>query len=130
MSKTTVGIINVTGYAGIELARLLSQHPEVELVSVTGRSAAGQKLGAVFPHLSSSDLTIEAELGEVDFVFSAMPHKESAEAIMPLLNHGIRVVDISADFRLKDAEHYLSWYGYTHPTPQLLKEAVYGLPVL
>ncbi|GAH77995.1 unnamed protein product, partial [marine sediment metagenome] len=61
MSKTKVGIINVTGYAGVELARLLYQHPEVELASVTGRSAAGQKLGNVFPHLASIDLTIEAE---------------------------------------------------------------------
>jgi len=72
MAKTKVGIINVTGYAGVELARLLSQHPGVELASVTGRSAAGQKLGAVFPHLASLDLTIEAQPGEVDFVFSAM----------------------------------------------------------
>ena len=75
MSKTKAGIINVTGYAGVELARLLYQHPEVELTSVTGRSAAGQKLGTVFPHLASLDLTIEAELGEVDLAFSAMPHK-------------------------------------------------------
>ncbi|MDH5696858.1 MAG: N-acetyl-gamma-glutamyl-phosphate reductase, partial [Dehalococcoidia bacterium] len=62
MSKTKVGIINVTGYAGLELARLLYQHPEVELTSVTGRSAAGQKLGTVFPHLASMDITIKAEL--------------------------------------------------------------------
>ncbi len=65
MSKTKVGIINVTGYAGVEQARLLSQHPAVELASVTGRSAAGQRLDDVFPHLASLDLTIEAELGEV-----------------------------------------------------------------
>ena len=101
-----VGIINVTGYAGVELARLLYQHPEVELTSVTGRSAAGQKLGTVFPHLAGIDLTIEAELGEVDLVFSAMPHKESAKEVIPLLNRGIKVVDISADFRLKDAAEY------------------------
>ncbi len=127
MSKTKVGIINVTGYVGVELARLLYQHPQVELTSVTGRSAAGQKLGTVFPHLASLDLTIEAELGEVDLAFSAMPHKESAKEVIPLLNRGIKVVDISADFRLKDAAEYLSWYGFTHPAPQLLKQAVYGL---
>ena len=127
MSKTRVGIINVTGYVGVELARLLYQHPQVELTSVTGRSAAGQKLGTVFPHLASLDLTIEAELGEVDLAFSAMPHKESAKEVIPLLNRGIKVVDISADFRLKDAAEYLSWYGFTHPAPQLLKQAVYGL---
>ncbi|MBA7622983.1 N-acetyl-gamma-glutamyl-phosphate reductase [subsurface metagenome] len=130
MSKTRVGIINVTGYAGVELARLLYQHPEVELASVTGRSAAGQKLNKVFPHLASLDLTIKAKLGEVDFVFSAMPHKESAKEVTPLLSHGIKVVDISADFRLKDAAEYQRWYGFTHPAPQLLQQAVYGLTEL
>ena len=130
MAKTKVGIINVTGYAGVELARLLSQHPGVELVSVTGRSTAGQKLGVIFPHLVSLDLTIEAKLGEVDFAFSAMPHKESAQEIIPLLDRGTKVVDISADFRLKDAARYPEWYGFTHPAPQLLAQAVYGLPEL
>ncbi len=130
MSKTKVGIINVSGYAGIELARLLYQHPQVELTSVTGRSATGQKLGTVFPHLAGIDLTIEAKLGEVDLAFSAMPHQESAKEIIPLLDRGIKVVDISADFRLKDAVEYLSWYGFTHPAPQLLEQAVYGLTEL
>ncbi len=130
MGKTKVGIINVTGYSGVELARLLYQHPEVELTSVTGRSAAGQKLGMVFPHLASVDLVIEAELGEVDFAFSALPHQESAKEVIPLLNRGIKVVDISADFRLKDAAEYRQWYGVTHPAPQLLKQAVYGLTEL
>jgi len=130
MNQTKVGIINVTGYAGVELARLLHQHPEVELTSVSGRSAAGQKLGTVFPHLASIDLTIEAELGEVDLAFSAMPHKESAKQVVPLLEGGTKVVDISADFRLKEAGDYLAWYGVTHPAPQLLKQAVYGLPEL
>jgi N-acetyl-gamma-glutamyl-phosphate reductase len=130
MSKTKIGIINVTGYAGVELARLLYQHPQVKLTSVTGRSAAGQKLGTVFPHLASIDLTIKAELGEVDLVFSAMPHKESAKEVIPLVKSGIKVVDISADFRLKDASEYPSWYGFTHPAPELLKQAVFGLPEL
>ncbi len=130
MSKTKVGIINVTGYAGVELARLLYQHPEVELASVTGRSTAGQGLGEVFPHLASLGLTIEAKLGEVDFVFTAMPHKESAEQVIPLLEQGIKVVDISADFRLKAVAEYQQWYGFTHPAPQLLEQAVYGLPEL
>ena len=130
MSKTKVGIINVTGYAGLELARLLHQHPEVELTSVTGRSAAGKRLGEVFPHLASLDLLIEAELGEVDFAFSAMPHQESAKEVTPLLNRGIKVVDISADFRLKEAAEYPRWYNFTHPAPELLEQAVYGLPEL
>ena len=130
MNKTRVGIINVTGYAGVELARLLYRHPEVELTSVTGRSAAGQKLGQVFPHLSETGLTIEAELGEVDFAFSAMPHRESANEVIPLLKQGVKVVDISADFRLKDAKEYSEWYGFAHPAPELLEQAVYGLPEL
>ena len=130
MSKTKVGIINVTGYIGVELARLLYQHPAVKLTSVTGRSAAGQRLGAVFPHLADIDLTIEAELGDVDLVFSAMPHLESAKEVIPLINNGVKVVDISADFRLKDAAEYQRWYGFIHPAPQLLKQAVYGLTEL
>ncbi len=130
MNQTKVGIINVTGYAGVELARLLYQHPRVELTSVTGRSAAGQRLGKVFPHLASIDLIIEAELGDAELAFSAMPHQESAKEVIPLLSRGIKVVDISADFRLKEAAEYLNWYGFTHPAPQLLKQAVYGLTEL
>ncbi len=130
MSKTRVGIINVTGYAGSELARLLAQHPGVALTSVTGRTAAGQRLNAVFPHLAGPELVIESELGDVDFVFSAMPHRESAREIIPLLNRGIKVVDISADFRLRDVNDYRRWYDFTHPTPQLLDQAVYGLTEL
>jgi N-acetyl-gamma-glutamyl-phosphate reductase len=131
MDKVRVGIVNVTGYAGVELARLLGRHPHVEMVSVTGRSAAGQKLAAVFPHLMGiTDLTIEAELGDVDFAFVAMPHKESSQEVIKLVSRGIRVVDISADFRLSDAEQYPVWYGFMHPAPELLGQAVYGLPEL
>lgn len=125
-----VGIINVTGYTGVELARLLHQHPEVELASVTGRSAAGKKLAEVFPHLADIELTIEAELGAVDLAFSAMPHKDSAAEVIPLINQGVKVVDISADFRLKDPALYEQWYGFKHPSPQLLAETAYGLPEL
>lgn len=128
--KVKAGIINVTGYAGVELARLLHRHPAVELASVTGRSAAGSKLGQVFPHLSDIALTIAAELDEVDIVFSAMPHKESAREIVPLIEAGRRVIDISADFRLNAAADYPRWYDFHHPAPDLLKEAVYGLPEL
>ena len=130
MSKTKAGIINVTGYAGIELARILHGHPEVELASVTGRSAAGQPLGAVFPHLAGLGLTVTEALGKVGVAFSAMPHKESAEVILPLFEAGVKVVDISADFRLRDAGDYPRWYGFEHPAPELLSTAVYGLPEL
>ena len=124
-------IINVTGYAGIELARLLHRHPEVQLTQVTGRSAAGQKLGNAFPHLADIYLTIDEEVSNsVDVVFSALPQTASAEALIPLVEKGVKSIDISADFRLKDASEYEQWYGVAHPKPQLLEESVYGLPEL
>ncbi len=130
MAETRVGIINVTGYAGVELARLLYKHPGVKLVSVTGRSAAGKMLGDVFPHLTDIDLKITPELGDVEVVFSAMPHKESAQVLLPIIGEGIKVIDISADFRLHNAADYPAWYGFSHPAPQLLEKAVFGLPEL
>ena len=124
-------IINVTGYAGIELARLLHRHRDVELSQVTGRSAVGQKLSDAFPHLSDIDLEIDQEITDsVDVVFSALPQTASAEALIPLVESGVKSIDISADFRLKDASEYEQWYGVTHPKPQLLEESVYGLPEL
>jgi len=130
MTRIRAGIINVTGYAGVELARLLSHHPDVEITSVTGRSAAGQQLNKVFPHLNELHLPITSDLGDVDVAFSAMPHKESAREIIPLIKKGIKVVDISSDFRLRDATLYPQWYNFTHPAPELLKKAVFGLPEL
>ena len=125
-----VGIINVTGYAGAELARLLYLHPEAKVTSVSGRSAAGKPLAEVFPHLWPLDLKVSSELDEVDFVFSALPHGASAEALVPLVRKRLPLVDISADFRLSDAAEYQRWYGVTHPAPELLPKAVYGLPEL
>jgi N-acetyl-gamma-glutamyl-phosphate reductase len=125
------GIINVTGYAGIELARILHAHPEVDLVSVTGRSAAGEELGNMLPHLARLGMTIEPELTKsVDVVFSALPHVASAEACVPYVRNGVKVVDISADFRLHDPAEYKQWYGQEHPAPDLLETSVYGLPEL
>lgn len=121
------GILNVTGYAGVELARILHNHPGVKLTSVTGRSAIGSKLGDVFPHLADIDLTITAELDDVDIAFSALTHGASAEALLPLIKKDIKVIDISADFRLKNADEYEQWYNIKHPAPHLLKQAVYGL---
>lgn len=128
MSKIKAGIINVTGYVGIELVRLLHHHPEVELKSITGRSAAGQKLGEVFPHLGDIDQLIKTDVASnIDVVFSAMPHKSSVDVVPSLLTQNIKVIDVSADFRLKDANEYPKWYGFTHPFPDLLQEAIYGL---
>ena len=124
-----IGIVNVTGYMGAEAARLLHAHPEVELASVTGRRAAGKPLGEVFPHLAPLGLTVAEELGEVDAVVSALPHAASAQALLPYIKRGLPVVDLSADFRLRRVEEYEPWYG-KHPAPELLSEAVYGLPEL
>ncbi len=131
MPQIRAGIINVTGYVGAELARLLCQHPQVELVTVTGRSAAGQKLGDVSPNFTGTDYIIKAGLDrEIDIAFSAMPHKSSVDVVPPLLKQRIKVIDTSADFRLKNAGEYPKWYGFTHPSPELLREAVFGLPEL
>lgn len=128
MSKKKVGIVNITSYTGMELARLLSRHPEVEIASVTGRSTAGMELKEALPHLSHYDITITEELGEVDIAFTALPHKESASKVIELTERGVKVIDISADFRLKDPAAYPKWYGFEHPSAELLKNAVYGLP--
>jgi N-acetyl-gamma-glutamyl-phosphate reductase len=124
-----VGILNVTGYAGAELARLVHGHPEATLVAATGRSGAGQKLEEVFPHLWPLGLTVTDEIGEsVDLVFSALPHAASADALLPFLRQGVKVIDISADFRLRDSAIYERHYGRPHPAPELLSGAAYGLP--
>ncbi len=113
-----IGILNITGYGGVELARLLANHPEAEIVSVTGRSLAGEHISDVFPQLDYMDITLEDELsGTVDVVFSALPQVASAEACMPLINQGVKVIDFSADFRLKDSQVYKQWYGENHPSP-------------
>ncbi len=126
-----VGILNVTGYSGAELARILHRHSEVEIVSVTGRSAAGKRLPEVLPHLWQIDLPITRSVdASVDVAFSALPSGASAEAIAPLVDDGTRSIDIAADFRLHSAEAYSAAYGGEHPVPHLLKQAVYGLSEL
>ncbi len=127
---TKVGILNVTGYAGSELARLLHGHPDVDLVGVTGRSAVGKRLPEIFPHLWALDLPITDSLDDVDLVFSALPHAAAAEQLAPLINAGVPVVDLSADFRLKRVDEYEALYNVTHPVPELLDRAIFGLPEL
>jgi N-acetyl-gamma-glutamyl-phosphate reductase len=127
--RVKVGVINATGYAGAELARILARHAAVELVEVTGRSAAGEPLGKSFPHLAELAMTIREEIAEAQLCFSALPHHASAEIIPGLLARGCKVVDISADYRLHDEDTYTRWYGQ-HLSPSFLDEAVYGLPEL
>ena len=130
-SKIRAGIINVSGYAGAELARLLYQHAQVDLISVTARSASGQKIGQLFPHLADIDLVITPDIvGELDVVFSALPHSASAERVEKMLDQDVNVIDLSADFRLKDINEYQSWYATEHPCPKYIDQAVYGLPEL
>ena len=125
------GIINVTGYAGVEIARILARHPEAEISTVTGRSSAGKKMGEIFPHLSELDLTITEDLTEsVDVLFSALPHAAGAIKLTSMLDDGVKVIDVSADFRLKNSSEYKEWYGIDHPCPEYLDEAVYGLTEL
>jgi len=125
-----IGILNVTGYGGSELVRILHQHPEIQIKSITGRSNAGKKIGEVFPYLYDYPLTIEPELSkEVDLVFSALPHKASAEILGPLVKSGIKCIDFSADFRLP-IDLYESVYKVKHPYPELLEKFTYGLPEL
>ena len=127
-----VSIVGVTGYVGAELVRLLGRRPDVELLEVVGRSAAGQPLGQVFPGLSPLKLTVSDELktpGAADFVFLALPHHASASTAAWILEDSpdTKVIDMSADFRLRDQALYERWYG-PHPAPYLLSQAVYGLP--
>lgn len=127
---TTAGILGATGYAGAELARLLYRHPQVRLTSVASAEGVGQRLGDFYPHLYPFDLTIKDELDEVDIVLAALPHAVAAKLLLPHIDRGVPVIDLSADFRLKDAAEYERWYQTAHPRPQLLQEAVYGLPEL
>ena len=131
-----VAVAGGSGYMGAELLRLLLQHPEVTLTSVTSERLAGEPLGRVYPHLRGltdltfSDLDAERLAAAVDAVFLALPHMESQKAVPVLRRHGVRVIDLSADYRLRDPEDYTVWYKTPHIDPDGLAEAVYGLPEL
>jgi N-acetyl-gamma-glutamyl-phosphate reductase len=129
---TQVAILGVTGYAGGELARLVLRHPEARLVAAVARSHQGEPLRAVQPHLHNApeSLVVGAEVGDADVVFTALPAGEAAKQARAWLGDGRTVIDIGSDFRLRDPKLYERWYGYTHPAPELLKEAVYGLTEL
>ncbi|TMC74511.1 MAG: N-acetyl-gamma-glutamyl-phosphate reductase [Chloroflexi bacterium] len=129
---TKVAIVGVTGYAGGELARLVLRHPEARLVAAVARSHQGEPLRAVQPHLHSApeSLAIGTEVGDAEVVFTALPPGEAAKQARAWLDDGRTVIDIGSDFRLRDPKLYERWYGYTHPAPDLLKQAVYGLTEL
>ena len=123
------GIFGATGYAGYELVKILERHAGVTVEFVTSQSFGGRWLDGLYPQ-APHRLLIEgqtAPLDQVDVVFLALPHAAAAETAVTALNAGVRVIDLSADFRLKDVDVYESWYGVTHPAPELLDTAVYGL---
>ncbi|HXX77991.1 MAG TPA: N-acetyl-gamma-glutamyl-phosphate reductase [Ktedonobacteraceae bacterium] len=131
---TSVSIVNVTSYTGLELLRLLSQHPQFEVSSVTARSAVGKRLFEVFPLLVAMKhtnidphLIITEEPEQSELAFVCLPHAAAAESVLSLLERSTKVVDLSADFRLRDAAVYEEWYKHVHPSPSLLETAVYGL---
>jgi N-acetyl-gamma-glutamyl-phosphate reductase len=130
-----VGIVGGTGYTGAELLRILARHPAAELAVITSRSEAGVPVAEMFPHLRGRlDLAFtapdEGALAECDLVFFATPNGTAMKAVPDLLARGVRVVDLAADFRLKDPDLWETWYGMPHACPDLLSEAVYGLPEL
>jgi N-acetyl-gamma-glutamyl-phosphate reductase len=132
-----VAIVGASGYSGEELVRLLLSHPHVELTAVTSRQYAGQSLAQVFPKFANHPRAKELRFSEpkaellakqAQIIFLALPHGVAAEFAVPLLQLGCQVIDLSADFRLKSAAVYKDFYAHDHPAPDLLAQAVYGLP--
>jgi len=136
-AKRRVGIVGASGYTGGELLRLLALHPEVEVTVATSREYAGQPITSVHFHLRGfvgnlkfSPLSIDLLLEKCDLVFMSTPAGVSKDLTPKLLEHGLSVIDLSPDFRLKDPRQYEVWYEFEHPAPDLLEKAVYGLPEL
>ncbi|MDA8232558.1 MAG: N-acetyl-gamma-glutamyl-phosphate reductase [Magnetospirillum sp.] len=134
MTGVQVAILGASGYTGAELVRLLACHPSMRIAAMTGDRKAGMAMPAVFPHLGGLDLPALVTIEQVDFsavdaVFCALPHGTTQEVIAALPRH-LKVVDLSADFRLADVATYAEWYGHEHRAPDLQTEAVYGLTEL
>lgn len=129
----SVGVVGATGYTGLELLRILVQHPEVTIQAVTSRSEAGTAVSAMFPnlreHLQINFCEPDPEiLAGCDLVFFATPNGTAMNMVPELLSQGVKVIDLSADFRIRDAAVWTHWYGMRHACPELLPSAVYGLP--
>lgn len=127
----TASVVGATGYTGAVLTDILASHPDVRLATLTSKSYAGRSVNEVFPHLRIDEVYVgyshEAVTGS-DVVFVCYPHAEAHEVVAALMDSGCRVVDLSADFRLIDPLAYEKWYGFVHPRPDLVAEAVFGLP--
>ncbi len=126
------GVYGATGYTGFELVRLLQRHPQAEIAFATARAAAGQNLRDLYPTLLDQPLVAaeDADPSSVDVAFFCLPHGASAPIVQQVVPSGARLIDLSADFRLRNATDYQRWYALEHPAPQLLAQAVYGLPEL
>jgi N-acetyl-gamma-glutamyl-phosphate reductase len=129
MSKLSVAIYGASGYTGFELVKILLRHPFVQIVALTANANAGQLLSDLDPSLPAIPLVTaeQVDTRQLDVAFLCLPHAASASAAQGLLNAGVTVIDLSADFRLKDLATYEKWYKVTHPCPELLESAVYGL---
>ncbi|MCJ7610054.1 N-acetyl-gamma-glutamyl-phosphate reductase, partial [Candidatus Bathyarchaeota archaeon] len=131
-----VGIIGGSGYAGGELLRLLLRHPQAEVTTVTSQRYAGEYLYTIHPNLRGhtqlkfTPVNNEEIAERCDMVFLATPHGTSKDLVPDLLARGTMIIDLSADFRLKNPADYFKWYGWGHPHPELLDRAVYGIPEL
>ncbi len=130
-AQLKAGIIGASGYTGADLIRLAACHPGLEITHLTAGKNAGAALGEVFPHLGGLDLPDLSATGDIDWtetdvVFCGLPHGTSQEVIAALPNH-LKIIDLSADFRLRDADVYAEWYGHEHKARHLQKKAVYGL---
>jgi len=131
MSEVKVAILGASGYTGAELVRLLALHPSFKITVMTGDRKAGQPMAGVFPHLGGLALPDLVAIDQVNFaavdaVFCCLPHGTTQEVIAGLPEH-VKIVDLSADFRLFDVATYAQWYGHEHLAPELQKQAVYGL---
>ncbi|MCL2337624.1 MAG: N-acetyl-gamma-glutamyl-phosphate reductase [Firmicutes bacterium] len=132
--KIKAGVIGATGYAGAELVRILSAHPDVELTALASRNYAGRSFSEVYPYLYQyvpqlcRALDVPALAGECDILFTALPHGHAAPVARQVLAAGKKLIDLGADFRFRRPEVYEQWYKVPHEAPELLKEAVYGLP--
>jgi len=128
-----VSVLGATGYAGVELVRLLCSHKEVELSYIVSKSFSGKKISEVYPNFTNvldkelSDLDIENIAKNSDVVFTALPHGASKEVIPKLYDYGVKIIDLSGDFRYDDIKVYEEWYGEPHSSPELLEKSVYGL---
>lgn len=126
-----VAILGASGYTGAELVRLIATHPSLRITGLSGDRKAGMAMGEVFPHLAHLDLPLLQKIEDMDFsatdlAFCALPHATS-QAVIAALPRALKVVDLSADFRLRDVADYEKWYGQPHAAPELQAEAVYGL---